>query len=76
MVKEQKDGEDYYHSEPWFMHADPKEVLKGYKILEYLAALEEKHIEKSFPQLTFQIPNGASSIMKVKHINSKTKAPK
>lgn len=72
-VKFQKDGEDWYGSEPWFMHSDPKEVLKGYKILELLSILEEKHISKSFPQLSYQIPKGAKSIMKIKHIDPKDK---
>lgn len=71
MVKYQKDGEDWYHSEPWFKYSDPKEVLKGYKILEYLQNMREKEIEKSFPQLSFQIPKGARSIMKVNHIEEK-----
>lgn len=70
-VKVQKDGEDWYTSEPWFMHGDIKEVLKGYKILDYCGVLEEKHIVKSFPQLSHQIPKGARSIMTIDHIESK-----
>lgn len=70
-VKFQKDGEDWYQSEPWIMHADPKEVLKGYKILELLGTLEEKHINKSFSQLSYQINKAARSMMKVDHINKK-----
>ena len=75
MVKVQKDDEDWYHSEPWFMHADAKEVLKGYKILEYLQTLKEKETNKSFPELIFQIPTGARSIMNVNHIEKKSSPP-
>lgn len=71
MVKVQKDGEDWYHSEPWFMHADVKELLKGYKILEYYGVLEEKHINKSFPKLSFQLSRGARSMMKVDYVEPK-----
>lgn len=70
-VKFQKDGEDWYQSEPWIMHADAKEVLKEYRILELLGTLEEKHINKSFHQLSYQIPKGARSIMKINHIDQK-----
>lgn len=75
MLKFQKDGEDRYHSEPWFLHADPKEVLKGYKILEYLQTLKEKETKQSFPDLSFQIPKGARSIMKINHIEEKPSTP-
>lgn len=71
MVKFQKDGEEWYHSEPWLLHADPKEVLKGYKILEYLKTLKEKEINESFPQLSFQIPKEARSVMKINHVEKK-----
>ncbi len=73
-VKFQKDGEDWYTSEPWIMHADPKEVLKGYKILELLGTLEEKHINKSFGQLSYQLNKSAKSMLKVDYIEPK--APK
>jgi hypothetical protein len=36
MVKETKDGKDWYHSEPWYRFVDPIEALKGYKIINYL----------------------------------------
>ena len=71
MVKIQKGGEDGYYSELWFMHADAKEVLKGYKILEYLQTLKETETNKSFLQLSFQIPEGAKSIIKINHIEKK-----
>ncbi len=73
-VKYQKDGEDWYTSEPWIMHRDPKEVLKGYKILELLGMLEEKHINKSFGQLSYQLNKSARSMLKVDYVDSK--APK
>lgn len=74
-VKLEKDGEDWYQSEPWVMHADPKEVLKNYKILELLGTLEEKHINKSFSQLSYQLNKGARAILKVDHIEPKTPKP-
>lgn len=70
MVKFQKDGEDWYHSEPWFNYADPKEVLKGYKILDYMQKLKEAEIQKTVHDLSFQIPTGARSIMKINCIDS------
>lgn len=70
-VKFQKDGQDWYHSDPWFQHADPREVLKGYKILEYLQTLKEKEITESFPELSFQLSKGAKSIMEVDYIENK-----
>jgi hypothetical protein len=36
LVKETKDGKDWYHSEPWYKFVNPHEHLKGYKILEYI----------------------------------------
>lgn len=36
MVKETKDGKDFYHSEPWYRFVDPHEHLKDYKIMDYL----------------------------------------
>ncbi|MAZ67628.1 hypothetical protein CL652_02565 [bacterium] len=36
LVKETKDGKDFYHSEPWYRFVDPKEYLKDYKIMDYL----------------------------------------
>lgn len=69
MVKDQKDGEDWYHSEPWFMHTNPAEILKGYKILDYLQTLTEKEINESFPTLNFQLSKAAKSMMKINHIN-------
>lgn len=36
MVKETREGKDWFHLEPWYKFADPKEVLKDYKIMDYL----------------------------------------
>ena len=36
LVKETKEGKDWFHSEPWYKFVDPFEHLKGYKIMEYL----------------------------------------
>lgn len=36
MVKETREGKDWFHLEPWYKFADPKEVLKSYKIKDYL----------------------------------------
>lgn len=76
MVKFQKDGKDWYHSQPWFMYSDPKEVLGGYKILDYMATLKENEIKESFPDLSFQLHEGSKSILKVDCIEEKTKEPK
>ena len=70
-AKFEKDGEEWYQSEPWFMHSDPKEVLKGYKILEYYGVLEPKHIKQSFSQLGFQINKSARPMLKIDHIDGK-----
>lgn len=70
-VKFEKDGEEWYQSEPWFMHSEPKEVLKGYKILEYFGVLEPKHIKQSFPQLSYQLNKAAKSMLKVDAIDKK-----
>lgn len=39
LVKETKDGKDWYHSEPWYRFVDPHKHLKGYKIMDYLRAV-------------------------------------
>ena len=36
LVKETKDGRDWYHSEPWYKFEDPHKYLKDYKIMDYL----------------------------------------
>lgn len=36
LVKETKDGQDWYRSEPWYRFVDPFEYLKDYKIMEYM----------------------------------------
>ena len=45
-VKETKDGKDWYHSEPWYRFGDPQELLKGYKILDYLKFTHNKEVGK------------------------------
>lgn len=44
LVKETRDGKDWYHSEPWYKFVDPHKHLKGYKIMNYLKVvpLQEK----------------------------------
>ena len=71
MVKFQKDGKDWYRSEPWFYHANPEEVLKGYKILDYIKTLKEHEIERSYPNLSFQLHPGMGTFYKVNHITKK-----
>jgi hypothetical protein len=36
MVKEHRDGKDWYHCEPWYKFVDPFEHLKGYRIMDYM----------------------------------------
>ncbi|HMP28250.1 MAG TPA: hypothetical protein PKD85_01535 [Saprospiraceae bacterium] len=36
MVKETKDGKDWFHCEPWYKFVDPFECLKGYGIMKYM----------------------------------------
>ncbi len=41
MVKETKDGKDYYHTEPWYrFEKDPWKYLEEYKIMDYLQPTE------------------------------------
>jgi hypothetical protein len=47
MVKEVKeDGREWYHLEPWYMFVDPFEALKGYKIMNYMRAVEKNNEDK------------------------------
>lgn len=39
MVKEIKDGKEYLSMHPWYHFVDPKEHLKGYKIMDYLRVI-------------------------------------
>jgi len=36
MVKEVRDGKDWYYVEPWYRFGDPFEHLKGYEIMKHL----------------------------------------
>ncbi len=38
-VKEVKNGETWFRSEPWYRFVDPFEHLKGYRIMEYMRAI-------------------------------------
>ncbi len=71
LVKFKKDNQDWYHSEPWFMHSDPKEVLGGYKILEYMSTLKENEIKQSYHDLSYQMHEGSKSILKFDCIEEK-----
>ena len=48
-VRVTKDGQDWFHMEPWYRFVDPHEHLKGYKIMDYLRVThgEENKSEKS-----------------------------
>jgi hypothetical protein len=72
LVKFQKDGKDWYHSKPWFIYKDPKEVLGGYKILEYMSTLKENEIKQSYPNLSFQMHEGSKNILQIDCIEEKS----
>ena len=40
-LKEEKDGQGCFRVVPWYKVFDPKEHLKGYKIMDYLEIIEE-----------------------------------
>lgn len=42
LVKEERDGKTWVHSEPWYKFGDPYTTLKGYKIMEYLRLTDSK----------------------------------
>lgn len=42
LVKETKEGKDWFHSEPWHRFVDPYEHLKGYKIMDHLRVTHEE----------------------------------
>lgn len=75
VVRFKKDDKYRYHSEPWFMHKDPKEVLGDYKILEYMATLKENEIKQSYPDLSFEMHAGSESILKIDYIDEKPEEP-
>lgn len=39
MVKEMKDGKEWNQMHPWYHFGDPHEILKGYKIMDYLRVI-------------------------------------
>lgn len=47
LVKEVRDGQDWYHSEPWYKFGDPYKHLKGYKIMDYLRLIHKEEGEDS-----------------------------
>lgn len=42
MVREEKDGQTWLRSEPWYKFVEPYEHLKGYRIMEYMRAVPAK----------------------------------
>jgi hypothetical protein len=46
LVKESKDGKDWYHCEPWYKFVDPFEHLKGYRIMEYMQNTKKENYDK------------------------------
>lgn len=45
MVKETKDGQDWFHSEPWYRFVNPHEYLKEYKIMDYLRVIPPEEMK-------------------------------
>lgn len=45
MIKEAKDGQDWFHSEPWYRFVNPHEYLKGYKIMNYLRVIPPEEMK-------------------------------
>ena len=45
MVRETKDGKDFTIQSRGLTFRNPKEVLKDYKILDYIHTLKEKEIQ-------------------------------
>lgn len=75
LVKFQKDGQDWYHSEPWLYYADAEKVLKGYKILDYMKTMKEDEIQQTSPDLSFQLNRGSSLILKPNAIDKDQPKP-
>ncbi len=44
-VKETKDGKESYSMHPWYHFVDPKEHLKGYKIMDYLRIVPPEEVK-------------------------------
>ena len=45
MVKEEKDGKEWFHSEPWYRFGNPHEVAKGYRIMEYMHVIPPEEMK-------------------------------
>ncbi len=46
LVKVTKEGQDWYHSEPWYKFVDPFKHLKGYKIMDHMQIVEGEDIKE------------------------------
>ena len=44
LVKTEKDGKIWHHSEPWYRFVNPHEHLKDYKIMEYLRVVPPEEV--------------------------------
>lgn len=45
MVKEDKDGKEYFHLEPWYRFVNAHEHLKGYKIMDHLRVVPPEEMK-------------------------------
>ena len=45
MVKEERDGQTWFRSYPWYCFGDPREHLKGYKIMDYLRVIPPEEMK-------------------------------
>ncbi len=39
LVSEEKNGQTWYHSEPWYRFVDPYKWLKGYRVVNYICKI-------------------------------------
>lgn len=46
IVKTEKDGQIWHHSEPWYRFVNPHEHLKGYKIMDHLRVVPPEEVAK------------------------------
>ena len=44
-VREIKDGKEYYQMHPWYHFGDPREHLKGYRIMDYLRIVPSEEVK-------------------------------
>ncbi len=45
-VKTEKDGQTWFHSEPWYRFVNPHEHLKGYKIMDHLRVVPPEEVAR------------------------------